>query len=63
MKANQEEVNQLREEIKTVREGQLQAMEEKQRELEEKVVMKSSTNYVSKEDVKKNVSEEIEIRL
>ena len=25
--------------------------------------MKSSTNYVSKEDVKKNVSEEIEIRL
>ena len=32
MKANQEEVDQLREEIKTVREGQLQAMEEKQRE-------------------------------
>ena len=63
MKANQEEVNQLREEIKTVREGQLQAMEEKQRELEEKVVIKSSTNYVSKEDVKKNVSEEIETRL
>ena len=62
-KANQEEVNQLREEIKTVREGQLQAMEEKQRELEEKVVMKSCTNYVSKEDVKKNVSEEIETRL
>ena len=38
-------------------------MEEKQRELEEKVVMNSSTNYVSKEDVKKNVSEEIETRL
>ena len=33
------------------------------RELEEKVVMKSSTNYVSKEDVKKNVSEEIKTRL
>ena len=63
MKANQEEVDQLREEIKTVREGQLQAMEEKQRELEEKVVMKSCTNYVSKEDVKKNISEEIETRL
>ena len=38
-------------------------MEEKQRELEEKVVMKSSTNYVTKEDVNKNVSEEIETRL
>ena len=63
MKANQEEVNQLREGIKTVRKGQLQVMEEKQRKLEEKVVMKSSTNYVSKEDVKKNVSEEIETRL
>lgn len=64
MKVNQEEVDQLREEIKTVREGQLQAMEEKQRELEEKVVMKSkSPNYVSKEDMKKNVMEEIETRL
>ena len=38
-------------------------MEEKQRDLEEKVVMKSSTNYVSKEDIKKNVTEEIETRL
>ena len=62
-KANQEEVDHLREEIKTIREGQLQAMEEKQRDLEEKVVMKSSTNYVSKEDIKKNVTEEIETRL
>ena len=62
MKANQE-VDHLREEIKTIREGQLQAMEEKQRALEEKVVMKSSTNYVSKEDIKKNVTEEIETRL
>ena len=62
MKVNQVEVKQLKEEIRTVRERQLQAMEEKQRELEEKVVLKSSTNYVSKEDVKKNVSEEIETR-
>ena len=38
-------------------------MAEKQRDLEEKVVMKSSTNYVSKEDIKKNVTEEIETRL
>ena len=38
-------------------------MEEKQRELEEKVVMKSSTNYASKEDMKKNVTEKIEMRL
>ena len=38
-------------------------MEEKQRDQEEKVAMKSSTNYVSKEDIKKNVTEEIETRL
>ena len=37
-------------------------MEEKQRDLEEKVVMKSRTNYVSKEYIKKNVTEEIETR-
>ena len=35
MKVNQKEVDQLREEVKTVREGQLQAVEEKQRDLEE----------------------------
>ena len=63
MKVNQEEVNQLREEIKTAREGQLQVMEEKQRELEKKVVMKLSTNYVSKENMKNNVSEEIEKKI
>ena len=38
-------------------------MEEKQRELEEKVAMKSSTNYVSEEDMKKNFTEEIKTRL
>ena len=37
-------------------------MEEKQRELE-KVVMKSTTNFVSKEDIKKNVTEEFETGL
>ena len=37
-------------------------MEEKQRELEEKVVMMSKTNYASKEDMKKNVGEEIKTR-
>ena len=63
MKANQEEVDHLSEEIKTIKEGQLRAMEEKQRDLEEKVVMKLSTNYVSKEDIKKNVTVEIETRL
>ena len=61
IKVNQEEIDQLKEEIRTVR-GQLQVMEEKQRELKEKVVMKSSTNYVSKVDMKKNVTEEIKTR-
>ena len=38
-------------------------MVEKQKELEERIVVKSSANYVSKEDIKKNVTEEIETRL
>ena len=38
-------------------------MKEKQKELEKRIVMKSSTNCVSEEDMKKNVSEEIELRL
>ena len=58
MKVNQE-VDQLREKIKTVKDAQIQAMEEKQKELEERIVMKSSENYVSKEGIKKNVTEEI----
>ena len=41
----------------------MQVMEEKQRKLEERKVMKSSTNYLSEEGMKKNVTGEIEIRL
>ena len=40
-----------------------QAMEEKQRELEDRMVEKSSINYVSKVDMKKNITGEIETRL
>ena len=60
MKVNQE-VAQLREEIKIT--GQIQAMEEKQRELEKIIVMKLSINYVSEEDMERIVSEDIETRL
>ena len=61
MEVNLEEVDQFRQEIK--REGQLQAMKEKQKELKERIVMKLSTNCVSEEDMIKNVTEEIETRL
>ena len=57
MKVNQEEVDQLREEIKTVREEQLREI---------KTIGRKSSfevkQYVSKEDMKKNV-EDIETRL
>ena len=61
MKVNQEEVAQLRQEIKIT--GQIQAMEEKQRELEKIIVMKLSINYVTEEDMKRNVTEDIKTRL
>ena len=61
MKVNQEEVAQLREEFKIT--GQIQAMEEKQRELEKIIVMKLSINYLSEEDMKRIVTEDIETRL
>ena len=38
-------------------------MEEKQRELEKRKVVKSSTNYVSTEDMKKKVAKEIKTKL
>ena len=62
MKMNQE-VDQPQEKIKTVGERQAQAIEEKQRELEERMGLKSNTNYVRKEDMKKNVTEKIKTRL
>ena len=40
IKVNYKEFDQLREEIETAREGQLQAMEEKQKKLKERIVMK-----------------------